>query len=184
MKHSDVKIASKVVVIGGGNTAMDAASGSARLGAEEVTLAYRREKEGMGAYGFEYDLAIGAGVRGLFNVSPIEIIGTNKVEGVRFVKTEVNNGTLATITGSEFTIPCDMVIKATGQAKQGSFLSLIDSLDLDDSIHIVVDTRNNQTTNPKYFAGGDAVNGGAEVVNAAYDGKLAANGIHEWLTQN
>jgi glutamate synthase (NADPH/NADH) small chain len=184
MKHAEVKIASKVVVIGGGNTAMDAASGSARLGAEEVTLAYRREKETMGAYGFEYDLALGAGVRGLFNVSPVEIIGTDKVEGVRFIKTEVNNGTLDTISGSEFTIPCEMVIKATGQAKQGSFLSMIDGLDLDDSTHIVIDTRNNQTTNPKYFAGGDAVNGGAEVVNAAYDGKLAANGIHEWLTQS
>ncbi|MFT5858180.1 MAG: dihydropyrimidine dehydrogenase (NAD+) subunit PreT [Flavobacteriaceae bacterium] len=184
MNHSDIKIADRVVVIGGGNTAMDAASGSARLGAEEVTLAYRRDKNGMGAYGFEYDLAIGAGVNGLFNAAPLEIIGSDKVEGVRFIKTELSNGKLTNIEGSEFTIACDMVIKATGQAKQGSFLSLIEGLDVDDRTRIVVNAETNQTTNEMYFAGGDAINGGAEVVNGAYDGKLAANGIHEWLTQN
>jgi glutamate synthase (NADPH/NADH) small chain len=184
MSHSDIKVADRVVVIGGGNTAMDAASGSARLGAEEVTLAYRRDKDGMGAYGFEYDLAIGAGVNGLFNASPLEILGSDKVEGVRFIKTEMSNGKLTNIEGSEFTIACDMVIKATGQAKQGSFLSLIEALDVDDRTRIVVNSDTNQTTNEMYFAGGDAINGGAEVVNGAYDGKLAAKGIHEWLTQN
>ncbi|MDG1914009.1 MAG: FAD-dependent oxidoreductase [Crocinitomix sp.] len=184
MKHSEMKIAQRVVVIGGGNTAMDAASGSARLGAEEVTLAYRRGKESMGAYDFEYDLAVSAGVKGLFNASPLEIVGSESVEGVRFVKTELVNGRLSNIDGSEFTVPCDMVIKATGQAKQGSLLSLIDKLTLDEKTRIVVNADTNQTTNPMYFAGGDAINGGAEVVNGAYDGKLAANGIHNWITQN
>ncbi|NRA10734.1 MAG: NAD(P)-dependent oxidoreductase [Crocinitomicaceae bacterium] len=184
MKHSEIKIAHKVVVIGGGNTAMDAASGSARLGAEEVTLAYRGDKERMGAYGFEYDLAIGAGVKGLFNASPLEILGKENVEGIRFIKTVIVDGKLSTIVGSEFTVECDMVIKATGQAKQGTFLSLIDGLDLDNRTRIVVNVATNQTSNPMYFAGGDAINGGAEVVNGAYDGKLAANGIHEWLTQH
>tara|TARA_B110000046_G_C12980341_1_gene393015 strand:+ start:251 stop:1579 length:1329 start_codon:yes stop_codon:yes gene_type:complete len=184
MKHSEMKIVQRVVVIGGGNTAMDAASGSARLGAEEVTLAYRRGKESMGAYDFEYDLAVSAGVKGLFNASPLEIVGGESVEGVRFVKTELVNGKLTNIDGSEFTVPCDMVIKATGQAKQGSFLSLIDKLTLDEKTRIVVNADTNQTTNPMYFAGGDAINGGAEVVNGAYDGKLAANGIHQWITQN
>ena len=184
MKHSEMKIAQRVVVIGGGNTAMDAASGSARLGAEEVTLAYRRGKESMGAYDFEYDLAVSAGVKGLFNASPLEIVGSESVEGVRFVKTELVNGRLSNIDGSEFTVPCDMVIKATGQAKQGSLLSLIDKLTLDEKTRIVVNADTNQTTNPMYFAGGDAINGGAEVVNGAYDGKLAANGIHQWITQN
>jgi glutamate synthase (NADPH/NADH) small chain len=163
---------------------MDAASGSARLGADEVVLAYRGRKDDMGAYGFEYDFAIGAGVRGLFNASPLEILGKNKVEGVRFIKTESANGKLSMIEGSEFTIECDMVIKATGQAKQGSLLRLIDGLELDNRTRIVVNPDTNQTTNPMYFAGGDAINGGAEVVNGAYDGKLAANGIHELLTQH
>ncbi len=179
MKHHTVKVPAKVVVIGGGNTAMDAASESARMGAEEVTLAYRRDKKGMGAYKFEYDLALSAGVKGLFNASPLEITA----KGVRFIKTQEVNGKLENITGSEFTIECDLVIKATGQAKMGTLLKQINGLQLDKSNRIVVNTESFQTGNPKYFAGGDAVNGGAEVVNGAYEGKMAALGIHNWLTK-
>jgi glutamate synthase (NADPH/NADH) small chain len=123
-------------------------------------------------------------VKGLFNASPVEIIGGERVEGVRFVKTEIVNERLTNIEGSEFTVACDMVIKATGQAKQGKLLRLIDKLTLDEKTRIVVNSDTNQTTNPMYFAGGDAINGGAEVVNGAYDGKLAANGIHQWITDN
>lgn len=180
-KHQKLKIPERVVVIGGGNTAMDAASGSARLGSKEVVLAYRRSKAEMGAYGFEYDLAIGAGVDSLFNASPVAIIGEDKVEGVQFVKTETVLGKLVAIEGSEFTVNCDLVIKATGQAKQGSFYELIENLEIDNKTRIVVQEGTFQTSNPKYFAGGDAINGGAEVVNAAYDGKMAARGIHQWL---
>ena len=169
MNHANTKVGNKVVVLGGGNTAMDAASESARMGAESVILAYRGTKEQMGAYGFEYDLAISAGVESKFNASPTEFIGNGKVEGVKFA-----DGT---------TVECDMVIKATGQAKKGDFLSLIDGLELDSSTRIKVNAETNQTTNPMYFAGGDAINGGAEVVNGAYDGKLAALGIHEFLTK-
>lgn len=177
MKHHNVKVPSRVVVIGGGNTAMDAASESARMGADEVSLVYRRGKKGMGAYKFEYEFALSAGVKGIFNASPVEI--TSK--GVKFIKTRELNGKLENITGSEFTIECDLVIKATGQAKMGTLLKLIDGLQLDKSNRIIVNTENYQTFNPKYFAGGDAVNGGAEVVNGAYDGKMAARGIDKWL---
>ena len=75
-----------------------------------------------------------------------------------------------------------MVIKATGQAKQGHFYDLIDNLDIDNRTRIITNNEF-QTSNEKYFAGGDAINGGAEVVNAAYDGKMAALGIHKWLTK-
>lgn len=177
MKHHTIKIPSRVVVIGGGNTAMDAASESARMGAEKVTLAYRRNKAGMGAYKFEYDLALSAGVIGLFNASPVEITS----EGVKFIRTQELNGKLENIAGSEFTIECDLVIKATGQAKMGTLLKQISGLQLDKSNRIVVNMDNYQTGNPKYFAGGDAVNGGAEVVNGAYEGKMAAQGIDKWL---
>ena len=183
MRHSDVTVPDNVVVIGGGNTAMDAASGSARLGAEEVTLAYRRSKNDMGAYDFEYNLAVSVGVKGLFNASPVEIVGNGKVTGVKFIRTEQIGNKLSNIAGSEFVVPCELVIKATGQAKQGPFLGLINGLELDNRTRIKVNEHTNQTTNPQYFAGGDAINGGAEVVNGAYDGKLAANGIHEWLNQ-
>jgi glutamate synthase (NADPH/NADH) small chain len=182
MEHHKVKVSEKVIVLGGGNTAMDAASASARLGAEETILAYRRSKEEMGAYGFEYDLARSAGVKSIFNVSPVEIVGDKKVEGVKFVKSETIDGNLQTVANSEFVLECDMVIRATGQAKQKAFLALIPEMELDSKNCILVNDKNNQTSNPRYFAGGDAINGGAEVVNGAYDGKLAAKGIHEWLT--
>lgn len=181
MKHHLVTVPQNVVVIGGGNTAMDAASQSARLGAKNVVLAYRRSKESMGAYGFEYKLAISAGVHSLFEAQPLEILGNGKVTGVKFIKTESKEGKLIYKEGTEFVVDCDMVIKATGQAKQASFLSLIPDLELDRKNRIVVSEENYQTTNTKYFAGGDAVNGGAEVVNGAYEGKKAAHGIHNYL---
>jgi glutamate synthase (NADPH/NADH) small chain len=152
---------------------MDAASESARMGAKEVTLAYRNTKEKMGAYSFEYELAISSGVRSLFEAQPIEILGNGKVEGVKFENK----------AKEQFVVPCDMVIKATGQAKQAKFYSLIDNLEIDSKTRLVVKEGTNQTSNPKYFAGGDAINGGAEVVNGAFDGKVAAKGIHSFLTK-
>jgi glutamate synthase (NADPH/NADH) small chain len=183
MQHHKLKIPKRVVIIGGGNTAMDAASEAARMGARKTVLAYRRSKDEMGAYGFEYDLAISAGVDSLFNVTPLAIIGNGKVEGVKFAKTEMINGKLQIKENNVFIVRCDMVIKATGQAKQGHFYNFINDLEIDEKIRITVDKESFQTSNPLYFAGGDAINGGAEVVNAAYDGKMAAQGIHNWLNK-
>ena len=180
--HLQVHIGKKVVVLGGGNTAMDAASESARMGAESVTLAYRRSSVEMGAYEFEWDLAKGVGVQGEFNATPIEILGNGKVEGVRFRRTENREGKLVDIEGSEFEIVCDMVIKATGQRKQTDFLSLIDGIQTDEKGRIEIDVYG-RSGDTKFFTGGDAVNGGAEVVNAAAEGKMAAVGIHEYLIQ-
>jgi dihydropyrimidine dehydrogenase (NAD+) subunit PreT len=180
---SEVQIAKKVIVLGGGNTAMDAASESSRLGAENVTLIYRRSENEMKAYYFEYDLAKVAGVVGMFNAAPIEIVGEDAVEGVKFIRTETVGGKLRNIPGSEFVMDCDLVIKATGQLKQTSMLSGISGLEMDDAGRILVDQTTGQTRNPRYFAGGDAVNGGAEIVNAAAEGKLAGKGIHEYLSK-
>lgn len=174
-------IGKKVVVIGGGNTAMDAASECARMGAEEVILAYRRAKEEKGAYEFEYDLAKGVGVKGMFNVSPVAILGNDKVNAVRFSRTKVEDGRVVILPDSEFEMECDMVIRATGQSKMIEFLEMIDGMDLDRKGRIVANPENFQTGNPMYFAGGDDVNGGAEVVNAAAEAKIAAKGIHDWL---
>ena len=123
MNHHNTKVGDRVVVLGAGNTAMDVASESARMGASKVVLTYRGSKEKMGAYGFEYDLALSAGVESIFDASPAEILGNDKVEGVRFTRSD----------GSEFTVACDMVIKATGQSKQGGLYVNIDGLELDDS---------------------------------------------------
>lgn len=177
MEHHKVSVPSSVIVLGGGNTAMDAASESSRMGAERVILAYRRSKESMPAYEFEYNLAKGVGVKGMFNVAPIEILGKGKVEGVKFIRTEEKNGKLENIPGTEFTESCDWLIKATGQSKQTEFLSMINGMDLDKKGRIVVDPKTFSTKNPKYFAAGDAVSGGQEVVNAVADGRRAAKGI-------
>ncbi len=171
----------KVIVIGGGNTAMDAASECARLGAAEVILAYRRSKAEMRAYEFEYDLAKSVGVKGMFNISPVAILGSEKVEGVKFVKTNTEGGSVVPIDNSEFVIDCDMVIRATGQSKLIELLEQINNMELDGKGKIIVDPETFQTHHPQYFAGGDAVNGGAEVVNAAAEGKKAALGIHKWI---
>jgi len=180
MNHHTTNVGKKVVVIGGGNTAMDAASEAARMGANEVFLVYRRGKTEKGAYEFEYDLAKGAGVQGVFNATPVAINGNGSVSGVTFKKTESVEGRLTEIDDSEFTIHCDMVIKATGQNKKVDLLGMM-GVELDKRNKIVVNLVNFQTKKAKYFAGGDAVNGGAEVVNAAYDGKMAARGIDGWL---
>ncbi|MGI4865702.1 MAG: FAD-dependent oxidoreductase [Janthinobacterium lividum] len=181
--HHQMAVGRSVIVLGGGNTAMDAASEAARLGAESVLLAYRRGKAEMGAYNFEYDLAKGVGVKGLFNVAPVEIVGDGYVAGVRFVRTETVDGRGREVSNSEFVQPCDMVIMATGQAKQTGFLDLIPDLELDSKGRIVANAHTGQTTNPHYFASGDAWNGGAEVVNAAAEAKLTARGIHGYLSK-
>lgn len=190
MNHHKTKVGKKVIVLGGGNTSMDAASESARMGAEKVVLAYRRSKEEMGAYKFEYDLAKKAGVKGLFNVTPVEITGNKKVKGVKFVRNRSAYGKIKTIKGSEFVEDCDMVIMATGQSKQVEFLEQIQGIELDkkgrildNRGRIIVNSKNHQTKNPKYFAAGDAVNGGVEVVNAVAEAKIAARGIHQWLNK-
>ncbi len=101
--------------------------------------------------------------------TPIEILGNSKVTGLKCKKTD----------GSEVEIACDMVIIAIGQQKQVEFLQQL-GVQLDEKGRVAVN-ENMQTSNPKIFAGGDCVNGGAEAVDAAQMGKKAASGIHESL---
>jgi glutamate synthase (NADPH/NADH) small chain len=182
--HHRITMPEKVIVLGGGNTAMDSASESARMGAEKVILAYRRSREEMGAYSFEYELAKEAGVKGMFNVAPLEIVaGPNPeiVGGVRFIRTIVVDGKVHHVPGSEFFEECDWVIKATGQSKQVALCDMIGGIRLNEDGTIIVN-QSFHTTNEKYFAAGDVVSGGQEVVNAAADGKKAAKGILEYLS--
>ena len=183
LSQHQVSVPEKVIVLGGGNTAMDAASESARMGAASVILAYRRSKEEMGAYDFEYELAKSVGVKGLFNVSPVEILGDHKVTGVKFIRTQTKQGRVEAIPGSEFVETCDWVIKATGQSKHTDVFSNFSGIELRTDGRILVSDEF-QTTHPNYFAAGDAVSGGEEVVNAAADGKRAALGIIRYLTIN
>jgi len=179
-KHHATPVGNKVIVLGGGNTAMDAASESCRMGAESVTIAYRRGPEEMGAYSFEFDLAKKSGSKALFNVTPVEVLGNGSVTGVKFIRNKAAYGKIEAIPGSEFVEPCDMVLLGTGQGKQVELLKLVSGLTLDQKGRIVVN-ENYQVDNPKYFAAGDAVNGGVEVVNAAAEAKRAAHGIDQYL---
>ena len=187
-KWSDVPVGKCVAVIGAGNTSIDAATEAKRLGAEQVFIIYRRSDIEMPAYKFEYDLAKKDGIVFHFLTSPKRIVGEDFVEGIECLKMKLgapdNYGRRRSspIPGSEFTILVDMVIKAIGQETKSSFLSSIPNLTLDNEGCVVVDPKNFQTTNPRIFAGGDCINGGKEVVNAAYDGKNAAHGIDKFLS--
>ncbi len=167
-------IPDNVVIIGGGNTAMDAASECAKMGAKNVQLVYRKTREEMSAYDFELQLAKRSGVKLFFNAVPHEAIGNESIHALSLTKTNTQEET------TFFDLPCSLLILATGQVKQKNFLSLIDDIVLGKNGQILVD-EHYRTSNPKYFAGGDAINGGAEVVHAARDGKAAARGIHHHL---
>ena len=177
MNKAEASVPSRVVILGAGNTAMDAASESARMGASEVSLVYRRSRESMGAYPFEYELAKSVGVKGIFNAAPLRIIGKDKAEGVEFIRTREVNGRLENVSGSEFILPAELVLKATGQGRQYGFLSLISGLELDSKGNIKADSESFRTSNPRYYAAGDAVSGGQEVVNAVANGKKAARAM-------
>ena len=166
----------RTVVIGGGNTAIDATTQSKRSGAADVTLAYRRGREDMSAYDFEVELARTDGAHLLTNAIPLRVLGKSKVEGVEFVRSKVVKGKLTQVPKSKFVVECDRVIKAIGQGKHFALAKALKLQQKDDG-KLICDPKTLQTSQPKVFAGGDAVNGGKEVVNAAADGKRAAHGI-------
>jgi len=164
----------RVVVIGAGNTAIDAANAARRLGAEEVIMLYRRTDQQMSAFSFEYEHAKHERVEFRWMARPIRILVENDaVAGVECVRVTPS---LATVPGSEYTIPCDLVIPAIGQNRSLDILSRISGIDSERGI-LKVDRVTGRTGNPKFYAGGDIVNGGREVVDAVADGKRAALGI-------
>ena len=165
-----VPLGKTVAVIGAGNTAIDAVTQAKRLGAEKVLMIYRRTEKDISAYDYEYELAKKDGIEFVWQTTPIAILTdeNNSVTGLRCEKTDSSNQIVE--------IPCEMVIKAIGQQKQVSFLQNL-SVALDEKNRVAVN-ENMQTSNPKIFAGGDCVNGGAEAVDASQTGKIAAQGIH------
>ena len=161
----NVTIGMRVVVVGGGNTAIDAAIAAVLLGAEQVTMAYRRGPAEMSAFAFEYEHALKVGVRFLWNAAPVGILGSKRVEAIQF-------------TGVP--IPCDMVIIAIGQSKLAKLLGSERHFEFANG-RIVTDPHTGRTANPKYFAGGDCANGGREVVDAVAEGKRAGRAIAQTL---
>jgi glutamate synthase (NADPH/NADH) small chain len=166
----------RVAVIGGGNTAVDVAVEAKRLGAEVSLLLYRRTEQEMPAYEHEVELAREEGVEIRFLTSPVGFVGQGRVEGVRCAEMRLgapdDSGRRRPepVPGSEFVIPVDTVVKAIGQRPREEFAALLESADAD-----------GRTSNPKIFAAGDAVNGGASVVQAVAEAKRAVEALDGWL---
>ncbi len=183
---SSVDVGKRVAVIGAGNTAIDAVTEARRLGAEHVMIIYRRSRDEMPAYDFEYELAKSDGVHFQFLSAPTRIIGNSQVEAIECVQMklgepdEEGRRRPEVVPNSEFQIPVDMIIKSVGQNIEKTFLAQIPNLKTEGG-RVWVDPTTMQTSNQKYFAGGDCINGGKEVVNAAADGKRAAWGIDALL---
>ncbi|WP_370630831.1 NAD(P)-dependent oxidoreductase [Maritimibacter sp. DP1N21-5] len=161
----------RVVVIGGGMTAVDAAVQSKLLGAEEVSLVYRRGAEAMPASKFEQDLAASKGVRIVTHASPAVILGEGQVNAVDFDYTDEN----AKPTGESFTVAADMVLKAIGQ-------KLGDAYGLDMAGRKIAVTGAGRTSRQGVWAGGDCASGGDDLtVTAVAEGRDAAEDIHATL---
>ncbi|MDR4886858.1 NAD(P)-dependent oxidoreductase [Fredinandcohnia sp. QZ13] len=185
---TDRFLGSRVVVVGAGNTAIDGATCSVRLGAENVKILYRRTIEEMTAYDFEYEFAKQDGVEFRWLTAPKRIIGDEqgRVKAIECIKMELGepgeDGRRRPIPveGSEFILEVDVVIKAIGQTR---YTELIEQFDLKHDGGVVkINQETLQTSNNKVFACGDAIfgkgQGEAMVVSAAQQGKDAAYAIH------
>jgi glutamate synthase (NADPH/NADH) small chain len=181
-----VMVARRVAVIGAGNTAIDVVTAARRLGAEEVYMVYRRGPQEMSAFDYEYELAKKDCVTFLWQSLPVRVLGKDHVEGLECVRTQPGpkdpkgRSNFLPVPGTEFQLDVSMVVKALGQKRNIDFLQQIANLELKHGC-IAVDSQTMRTSNPRYFAGGDCVNGGGEVVDAVAHGKQAARGIHQAL---
>jgi glutamate synthase (NADPH/NADH) small chain len=164
---ASVRVGTNVVVVGAGNTAVDAATQAKRLGAASVTLVYRRDRRFAKCTDHEYELSLSDGCSWVWNVRPVEVLGEGgRVVAVRLQSTE----------GEPFEMPCDHFIKATGQEAHG-WLRDVDGLELMPNGTLKVDPLTYMTSRPGVFAAGDCVLRAKEVVNAVREGKSAALAI-------
>ncbi|MBL9072500.1 NAD(P)-dependent oxidoreductase [Tabrizicola sp.] len=167
---SNLPVGRDVVVIGGGMTAVDAAVQSKLLGAETVTIVYRRGQEKMSASGYEQDHAVQTGVRIIHNAAPVRVLGNGHAEGVEFAYTEDGPGGL-NLSAETFTLKADQVFKAIGQTLSGTPAGL------------AVEGGKLAGHSGKVWVGGDCAAGGEDLtVTAVAEGRDAAEAIHAALT--
>jgi dihydropyrimidine dehydrogenase (NAD+) subunit PreT len=182
------EIGETVAVIGGGNTAIDVAREAVRLGAERVTLLYRRTRSEMPAYPHEVEEAEGEGIEIEWLTVPVRMVGRHRVEAVECRRAQLGEPDASgrrrpkEIPGSDFRVSADTVVKAIGQEPRTDFLRLVDGLELEHGT-IFVDPETGATSKPRWFAAGDATNGGATVVEAVRQAKIAARGVHHALKE-
>ncbi|MFC1643140.1 NADPH-dependent glutamate synthase [Myxococcota bacterium] len=181
--------AQAVVVVGGGNTAMDAVRTARRLGAEPAVLVYRRSEKEMPARIEEVHHAKEEGVRFELLTNPVEVLGDDGgwVRGVRCQRMGLGEPDASgrrrpvPVEGSEFDIPCQVFVEAVGTKANPLLTQTTPELKLNKWGNIVAD-EHGMTSIAGVFAGGDIVRGGATVILAMGDGKRAASGIHRYLT--
>ncbi|MEW6230892.1 MAG: NAD(P)-binding protein [Chloroflexota bacterium] len=180
-----VEVGRRVAVIGGGNTAVDAARTALRLGAEQVTIVYRRSREEMPVNKWEVEEAEKEGIAIRFLAAPTWILGTDRVTGLECIGMELGEPDQSgrrrpiPIPGSSFTLAADTVIAAIGQAPDLAVLGK--AVKATGWGTIEADPETCATAQPGVFAGGDAVTGAATVIDAVAAGKRAAESIHRYL---
>ena len=180
----------RVVVLGGGDTAMDCNRTSIRQNAQSVQCAYRRDEANMPGSKREVANAKEEGVEFLWNRQPVEIVGNGKVEGIKLVTTTLGEPDArgrrspVVVEGSEEIVPADAVVIAFGfQPSPADWFSEF-GINVDERGRVIAPAQNSfkhQTTNPKIFAGGDMVRGSDLVVTAVFEGREAAEGILDFL---
>ena len=179
-------IGRNVVVIGAGNTAIDCATIAKRLGASQVTMVYRRSEKEMTAYAHEYDFIKREGVRFSFLTQPVRVqLEDGTVKALECLRMSLGPADASgrpspqPVAGSEFVLPADQIVKATGQEKP----SIASLLRLKTEKGFIQVGANFETSLPGVYAGGDCIRarGAASTVMAVQDGKLAACSIHERL---
>ena len=183
-----VLVGKRVATIGGGNVAMDSARTAKRLGAGQSIIVYRRTRKEMPARTEEIHHAEEEGIQFEFLVAPVEVVGNEKkwVTGLKCVRMELGapdasgRARPVVVPGSEFVIPCDVVVVAIGTRANPLLTATCPDLKLNKWGNIIVDDKG-MTSVPGVFAGGDIVRGAATVILAMGDGKHAAKSIDEYL---
>ena len=178
----------RVVIIGGGNVAIDSVRTALRLGCEEVTVVYRRSREEMPAYAEEIEGALAEGVKIHYLTAPVGVLGSNgKVTGLHCIKTELGAPDATgrrrpvPVEGSEFVIDCDAIIPAIGQRPKVDWAADVEDLNVSGWNTLEVNPQTMQTGIPSVFAAGDGVTGPATVIEAVAAGHKAVEAMHRFL---
>jgi glutamate synthase (NADPH/NADH) small chain len=184
-----VTVGERVCVVGAGNVAMDSARAAVRLGAQEVSIVYRRSRQEMPARAEEIEHAREEGVRFLLLTTPLRIIGNEQgwVKALECLRNELGEPDASgrrrpvVVAGSEFTMEAQTIICAIGQGPNPLLLSSLPQVALTKQGNIIVDEQMMSSV-PGIFAGGDIVTGAATVIEAMGAGKKAAKSIDAYLT--
>jgi len=178
----------RLVIIGGGNVAIDSVRAALRLGCEEVTLVYRRSREEMPAYTEEIEGALEEGVKIHYLTAPVRVLGANgKVIGMECIKTELGAPDASgrrrpiPVEGSEFVVDCDAIIPAIGQRPDVDWAMDKGALKVSNWNTIEVNPHTMQTAIPHVFAAGDGVTGPATVIEAVAAGHKAVEAIDRYI---